>query len=507
MPIKKRTMMEKSQMGPSEGAAFVPALGRMPRNVGVRSTLVSDFAAREHITPMVPREDEPNLYNIPSKLSPIYKSIPYWIEFLISTSSLAIVSRRIITSLIQGLQLEWTVKKVLMLLFRYIILWSAARIAIQETFFHPSRVSTQYLSQRSSLPSLLSNYQTILPKTTQSFTAIPIGVHSLQYHHVNQTPQNKYKYAAIQFHHGFGASSLSWLPILPLLTQRLGAKVGIAHDAPGFGFTDRPNADGLDGLRQYQVENSVGIGMALLEKVAGGSSENENKKIAIFGHSMGAKAALLTALGYSKDKKLIHPGLVVLVAPALEGVTLPMRSRKKPQAELSSKVSGVRRWLASFWIVWRKLFVDWPFTYVLRRLVGTKNFWRKGLLQAWGDPRRLSDSDVMRFQWPSIGRGWERGLISFGRAVQSSDDAELLRQVADLPDTTVVIVYGTKDNVVKIGDAVLEKLKSDYPTVNILRMEGLGHDPFEEDKEAFLSELEKVLYESKVNDNTITEST
>jgi hypothetical protein len=38
-------------------------------------------------------------------------------------------------------------------------------------------------------------------------------------------------------------------------------------------------------------------------------------------------------------------------------------------------------------------------------------------------------------------------------------------------------------------------------------MEGSGHDPFEEDKEAFLSELEKVLYESKVNDNTITEST
>ena len=140
-------------------------------------------------------------------------------------------------------------------------------------------------------------------------------------------------------------------------------------------------------------------------------------------------------------------------------------------------------------------------------ILSTKNFWRKGLLQAWGDPRRLSDSDVMRFQWPSIGRGWERGLISFGRAVQSSDDAKLLRQVADLPDTTVVIVYGTKDNVVKIGDAVLEKLKSDYPTVNILRMEGLGHDPFEEDKEAFLSELEKVLYESKVNDNTITEST
>jgi pimeloyl-ACP methyl ester carboxylesterase len=101
---------------------------------------------------------------------------------------------------------------------------------------------------------------------------------------------------------------------------------------------------------------------------------------------------------------------------------------------------------------------------------------------------------VLRFQWPSIGRGWERGLISFGRAIQSSDDVELLRQVSDLADTTVVIVYGTKDNVVKIDDAVLQKLKRNHPTIKILRMEGLGHDPFEEDKETFLSELEKVLY-------------
>jgi hypothetical protein len=357
-------------MGPSEGAAFVPALGRMSlsRTAGARSAgdaaVVLDV--REQIT-MVPREDEPNLYNIPSNLSPIYKPIPYSIEFLLSASSLAIVGRRIISSLIQGLQLEWTVRKAAMLLFRYIILWSVARVSIQETFFPPSRVSTQYLSEKASLPSILSKYETVTPTNhlQSKEPYIPIGVHSLQYRNPNPTIKNKY--AAIQFHHGFGASSLSWLPILPLLTKRLDAKVGIAHDAPGFGFTDRPNADTVDGLRQYRVENSVGIGMTLLENVAGG--EEEKKEIAIFGHSMGTKAALLTALAYSKDR-VVNPGLVVLAAPALEGVTLPRRSRKKPQAEVSNKVSGVRRCLASFWIVWRKLFVDWPFTYVLRRLVG-----------------------------------------------------------------------------------------------------------------------------------------
>lgn len=123
----------------------------------------------------------------------------------------------------------------------------------------------------------------------------------------------------------------------------------------------------------------------------------------------------------------------------------------------------------------------------------TKNFWRKGLSQAWGDPKRLSDSDVLRFQWPSIGKGWERGLISFARAAQSSDDADLLSQIASLPDTTVIIVYGTKDNVVKVDENVLNKLSSDFSNVKLVRMEGLGHDPFEEDKGIFLAELEKVL--------------
>lgn len=99
----------------------------------------------------------------------------------------------------------------------------------------------------------------------------------------------------------------------------------------------------------------------------------------------------------------------------------------------------------------------------------------------------------MRFQWPSIGKGWERGLISFARAIQSSDDADLLRQVANLPNTTVVVVYGSKDNVVRVNKNVLDLLKNDFPMVNVLRMEGLGHDPFEEDKDMFLSEFDKIL--------------
>lgn len=371
----QKRMMGKTPMVPSKGAAFVPTRGQASHTSlsGAEMVAGAAVASFAHQQQLVPREDEPNLYNFPSNLSPIYRPMSYWLEFLISSTSLAVVGRRIISSLIQGLQLEWTVRKVLMVLFRYILLWSVARVAIQESFFPPSRVTTQYLADTNSLPSVLSRYETILPVNYQqsSDPSIPICVHSLQYTSKNTS----HKYAAIQFHHGFGASSLSWLPILPSLTERLGAKVGLAHDVPGFGFTDRPNADTVDGLRQYRSENSVGIGMALLldeigSNLDGVDDESDEKKVAIFGHSMGTKAALLTALAYSDGRTAIYPSLVVLVAPALEGVTMPVRSRKKSQAEIPKKISGVRKWLASFWIVWRKFFVDWPFSYILRRLVG-----------------------------------------------------------------------------------------------------------------------------------------
>lgn len=135
--------------------------------------------------------------------------------------------------------------------------------------------------------------------------SVPIRVHSIRF-----ANRKNNKYAAI---YGFGASSLSWLPVLLTLVDRLGACVGIAHDAPGFGFTNHPNADSVGGLKQYRTENFVGIGMALLDKATTGGSYNVEitakpaeddatvKNVAIFGCSMGAKATLLMALACSWD--------------------------------------------------------------------------------------------------------------------------------------------------------------------------------------------------------------
>lgn len=62
-----------------------------------------------------------------------------------------------------------------------------------------------------------------------------------------------------------------------------------------------------------------------------------------------------------------------------------------------------------------------------------------------------------------------------------------------LHSTKVVIVYGSNDRVVRIEGDVAARLKNDFPTVRFVRMEGLGHDPFEEDVEGFLSVLENTL--------------
>lgn len=216
---------------------------------------------------------------------------------------------------------------------------------------------------------------------------------------------------------------------------------GVAHDAPGFGFTDRPNGDTPQGLWGYSSENNVGIGFVLLKR-AFSSSEDDNdldapaasntiaskkkeaKSIAIFGHSMGSKTALQMALHCASQPDLqLKPGLVVLVAPAWREVQCLLDACLLLLLLLVDgrpKRGRIRRMPKKYTLHghMRKLFLDYPFHYGLRRLVSASpTFWRKGLSLAWGDPTtHLSESDILRFAWPSIGKGWEMGLINFTRS-------------------------------------------------------------------------------------------
>ncbi|KAL7453403.1 hypothetical protein ACHAWC_005081 [Mediolabrus comicus] len=470
-------------------------------------------------------------------------------------------------------------KNVISIMLRYLIVSTLFKVTLQEVAYRPSRVTMEYLVENDLLPSTLSCYQNVCfdrlkvvddddndgsddkggnadasgKEATQKTKRMnhQIGVHSLQYINPNKydasstskkankehdaSIRRKVDFDAISLHHGFGASSLSWLPILPSLVQQLNARVGVAHDSVGFGFTDRPHDDGSgSNLVEYSSEMNVGIGFELLksvhkdvedevpgeekEEAEGGKNGKKKSNIAIFGHSMGAKAALQMALACSKrndsdDNVEFNPSLVVLVAPALEGIALPSSSRgkklvsgtssrdttlKSSRGSISNKLSQLG---SSIWVTCRKLFFHHPFRFGLRRLVGgTPNFWKKGLASAWGDPKRLSESDVLRFQWPSIGMGWEQGLLNLVRHKLSSsasssamlNDEQLLHQVSNMKDTKVVIVYGSKDRIVRFEGAVAEKVKQEFPNLHLVRMEGLGHDPFEEDVVGFLTELKAV---------------
>jgi len=512
----------------------------------------------------VPRQDEPNLYNIPSNLHPTYQPIPIIIQLLIAIISASIVGRNGLSTFIKSISIhKWIFKqlfksmvevlvsielpKAISFILRTALLSTIAKLSIQEVFYMPSRVTTKYLVENDELPSRLSRYTQVQPvpvssptkealatstswnddddTTKRSTPSSSIGVHSIQYKHqhklTDDTSPNHKKYDGIYLHHGFGASSLSWLPVLPSLVQQIGSSkcIGVAHDAPGFGFTDRPNVNVDGGLYQYGFANNVGIGLALLNDVLdkqdsqdGSVVDEAVKSVALFGHSMGSKSTLLQALYYAKHPELnVKPNLVVLVAPALEGATLPSRksivsssstSKSRVKKE-KSKSSWIQKLATRAYFAWRKIFLDYPFQYGLRRLVGgSKDFWRKGLALAWGNVNKLSDSDVLRFQWPSIGQGWEEGLINFTRArILSSpipsqhmlDDEELLAEVANLKDTRVIIVYGSNDKVVRIEGSVAEKLKVDYPNIKLIRMEGSGHDPYEENVDEFMMELEKAI--------------
>ena len=112
----------------------------------------------------------------------------------------------------------------------------------------------------------------------------------------------------------------------------------------------------------------------------------------------------------------------------------------------------------------------------------------------WGNPSLLSDTDALRFQWPSIGQGWEKGLLAFTRSRVSSTcyynggELQLLQDVADMDKTKVIIVHGTLDPLVPMQRSVdiVERRRHGNKDIIFLEMESVGHDPFEENTDEFL---------------------
>ena len=118
----------------------------------------------------------------------------------------------------------------------------------------------------------------------------------------------------------------------------------------------------------------------------------------------------------------------------------------------------------------------------------------------WGDPKSVTASDALRFQWPAIGQGWEAGLLAFTRSrilgidTYPGGDYALLNDVLSLPNTSIAIIAGSNDKI--IPPSATQNVANRFsPQIRFVQLDGRGHDPFEEDKDEFVQVVEALLEE------------
>jgi pimeloyl-ACP methyl ester carboxylesterase len=414
----------------------------------------------------IPRHDEPNLYNLPHDLYPTYRALPVsgrigltiiciWLAAATTfENKVTVWLRPLISAAKQGIN----PRSIASFVAKSVVMYLIGNLVLQDIFTSPSRISTRDLISRYFLPSSLSSYERVSLSDGQD-----IGVHTLRY---ALADQRNSRYSALYLNHGFGASSLSWLPVIPKLAERLRVKKTVAHDAVGFGFTDRPK-----NVSFYTPISSSQIGIQLLDKARQHQDEKQ-APVLLMGHSMGSFATLEMASKLPEDV----PVTVILVAPAL-GIS---RREKYDKGRPRPIVDFLQSYV-----------VGPPLSYLLRRLVGTNGFWKAGLQSVWGNPKLVTDSDALRFQWPAIGHGWEQGLLRFTRAMSRFADGDLVQRVARRPNTRIVVILGQADKV--ISRKTVEKVFAGHPEVPIVEVDGCGHDPYEEKVDDFVDMVDSLL--------------
>jgi pimeloyl-ACP methyl ester carboxylesterase len=466
-----------SNVGASEGANKIGVFRRGIRRFFNDIEEEMSFPAVPVVSPI-----DPYLHMFPKGLHTCYRPLPRLVQGLnvLLATWMAIVSTSWKKHQLPVSYFYW-IRKAAMVLLKAAVYSLVTQIALQESIFKarlgPSRVSTQTLMQKYFLPTSLSKYEPIhmgsLGPPSLSGDKTSLGVHYLQYDNQEESDDAGRKFDAVYFQHGFGASSLSWLPVFPSLTKQLGANVALGHDAVGFGFTDRPT----DPL-WYTPLQSARIAQAILE-----SKVSKTDAVCLVGHSMGSRSIVRLATRLpSETRKLIilsSPALGLLKSPP------PGTAPKKPSRVVKSLLKPAFKW-------------------VLRKVVGTPNAWKKGLQGAWGNSSKVQEhSEVLRYSWPSIGSGWEDGLLRFAKAQmlpmenELDDDLVAFRKVLEDPNAQILIVLGSKDKVVPTLSvrAFLEKVRQSQPYREpvVVELDGLGHCAFEEDCETFCKTVEDLV--------------
>ena len=324
--------------------------------------------------------------------------------------------------------------------------------------------------------------------------------------------------------HGFGANTYSWeRATLQPLAEKLNA-TAVAHDAPGFGLTER-----VGDLKRYTPRTNAAIARAMLDLAEGVNEEDGSKKEktwndvvgemsseandatktkkklrarrVVVGHSMGGVAAAIAAAeGDIDDVVLVAPAVIAASARAAGDV--PETRKGKEKNPLSLLLGACAR---AFRVV--VAFAASPVVlFAVRKLVRSASFWRDGLGKAVGAAARArmrTDATwADGYRRPSAVTGWDAGMVrvvlaaatggvSLARAIlgatsptAEADKPENIIEALRLSKARVLIVHGSDDMIVPVGNS--RRLAELIPGAEMVEMPGVGHMPHEEAPEAFL---------------------
>ena len=513
-PIIKSSIQVKKMMTVPKGGFYLfteAHAAPISSLASISSSFDGEFSNPTSLLPSCEAVGDDLIRPFPPGIYPAYRPMPLLTKSLILLSSALIL---FFSSYKIKHKQHPSPRRILVLLWRYLLIGLASTATVQELFFAPSRLATSTLASQDWLPSTLSKISIVHP-SVRSLENLPLfkklqqsskdeklrmdqiikamepslQVHYLSYHNSkNKSENSPFKFDAVALFHGFGASSLSWLPVIRPLVDDCGARVGLAHDAAGFGFSERPSVTTLPLMEKvlpYSFDTSAGTAISLMPP--------EPKRLLVVGHSMGALSALRMAEKLPKTTKIS----ILLVSPAILG-NAPSSTGKLDASFVSSITKYF--WIPpllkqTLWLLTRVVVLK-PFEYVLRRYVGSGSSWGNGLRSAWGDPSRVTSFDVLRYQWPSISLGWESGLVNFsisrllGAGNYVGGDVKLFQDVSKQDNVDqILFVHGTEDKVVtyKNTQRLIKSLGENVASkVKLVPMDGAGHCGHEERPEDFM---------------------
>lgn len=201
--------------------------------------------------------------------------------------------------------------------------------------------------------------------------------------------------------HGFGANTFSWEAVQEKLAAVTKGEV-LAMDMPGFGLTERPVE-----LKKYSMATSGQLAMELMDlEEEEGILQKDAKRILI-GHSLGCAAVAAAAVS---DPSRV--GALVLVNPAIVAAG---GAKRKAISILAKPLVLLQLFTGLIMNTLTALLT--PFVLpLLRSLVRSKTFWRRGLQSAWARPELLTDNTIDGYRRSKLARGWDKGLWKFCRA-------------------------------------------------------------------------------------------